>query len=549
MLVVIIAAFSAPYLLPKPLQKSAIERVLAFVLGADVDVAGISSFSILPSLKIIVSDVHISANPIHVKISKFEIDIETVALLSNQISIDKLHIDSPKISISEGLKSNFVMARVNPDQNWGWWPGMSIRDAQITRGQIAFKGSVKGRKINAQNINLQVVRLDVAGSDGGISVKGSADVNGELVEINLDMGDVSRLIGGGRLAMAGSLKSAHGQMKYEGAIAKRQYLVGDGRFVLEAPNITHLEKWIGKIFDSPVKGMLKITGAIDVNGTRIALNDLSFNAGKTHIQGDILFQPNSLSSVGRIEAKLVSNHFDLAPYVSMISVPEWSHSISGQIDLQWVELALRSTTSGPGAATITLKQNPRRIDVRIEKSQLFGGVGQGHLQLSEAEGMMFLKTEIELNRFEPEILLENIGGVAALSGKGDLYLKLFSVGSNLDQMIAALSGDGHFNFLSGRLYNQSLADYLLKDRLGNLAFNQLIGSFSINNGIIAGSDFLFKAPELSLVGRGAVDLVRGGVEMQLQSVVLDTTNKRVDTRSIHPFRIQGRLNNLEFYAD
>ncbi|NQV99768.1 MAG: AsmA family protein [Rhodospirillales bacterium] len=554
-----IVIFASPYVVPQSIANTTIEKGLSYVLGRPVRINGPSSFTLLPSLSVRAANVVVLGGgpgqpdperPVLADIDLLDLELGTFALLADKIQLTRLHISTPQIRLvrdGDGAGNwqdviNAAPVAAKPDLAWGWWQDMQIGDVQVTNGRFLFSDVAQGRKISGDNLNLRAYISNATGAGKGISVKGSARVNGEPVEVLVDLGAVEKLLAGSRLPLVAKLSSAFGQIAYQGAIAKRQYLVSDGRFSIEAPDIGRLEKWLGRIFDVAIAGALKITGRLTDNGSRFAMEDLTFLAGKSQVKGKVLIVDGIQGP--HISADLYASDFDLAPFLSFSFSQAWPKSLNGSIKFNWQKISYGAVETGPGQIAIALKLNPQRIEMTLPTIELFGGQGRAEMQLATGEGMTSFKGQMQLIRINSALLLENFQDRAMISGDGDLSLDLFSVGSNFGELLAALRGNGNFNVLAGQVHDEVLAEYLIKGSPGSLPFTQLIGSFSVNQGIVKGSDLLLKSPDLSLVGDGAIDLARGAVDIRLQSLISETTKKGEEYKTIRPFRISGTVGQL-----
>ncbi len=560
---IFVLLFAFPYLVPHSVEKTVIEKALSYVLGRPAKIMGSASFQILPSIHITATKVVVSGATLQgpvdrsalMDIEALDLELGSLALLADEIEIIRLHIQAPQIRLIRDTNGTenwnpaipFGGSVKKPDLDWGWWKDMQIGDVHLTNGRVLYSDDLRGRQIEGKNLNLKAFISSATGAGKGISITGSADVNGEPVQTQIDIGAVEKLLTGGRLPIVATLSSAFGSMSYQGAIAKRQYLVSDGRFTIEAPDISRLEIWLGPVFDGPVNGGLKITGRLNENGSRLAINDLSITAGQNQLDGRVLIAVGSKGR--RIDGDFTTPFLELAPFLSYVSPNGWFRPLQGTLKLNWARVAYGGVTSGTGEIVISLVKEPRRVDLTIPRVELFGGTGRADVRIGMGEGMTSFNAKLELNRIQTETLLTNHGGQTKIAGQGDLRLNLFSVGGTAAELLGALRGNGEFNVLAGQLHNEVLAEYLLKGSPGYLDFTQLIGSFAVNQGIIEGSDLLLKAPSLSLVGDGIIDLAQGFVDVRLQSLTARKSVEDDESFHVQPFRISGTLGELEIQPD
>ncbi len=558
---IVFLLYAFPFFIPSSYEKSTIEKALGYVVGRPVQIMGSTSLSVFPSIQISASKIFVPSHSVTgvgsvlLDIEAIDFKLSTLALLTDEIDIETLHIQSPQIRLVKdksgafnwGSEANSKALPKKPDHDWGWWNDMQIGDVHISNGRLYVADEGRGIEVDGQNLNAKAFISNATGADKGLSITASTDINAEPVQLQIDIGAVDKLLTGGRLPVVAKLTSAFAVASYQGAIAKRQYFVSDGRFALEAPNIRQLEAWLGPVLDAPVAGGLLVGGRLNANGSRVSVDDLSITAGNNQITGRILL--TDTANGRRIDADFKSPLFELDPFVSVLTSGTWTNETRGTINAKWSRLSYAGISSGPGEVVVSLKQTPRRIGITFPEISLFDGLGRAELNVGMGEGMTSVRGSLELNRIKPENLLENLNAQTTISGAGDIRLSLFSVGSSAAELLAALKGTGDFNFLAGSVHNEALAEYLLRGSPGQLDFTQLIGSFSVNQGIIEGNDLLLKAPSISLVGDGAVDLIRGIVDVRLQSLTNQKTADNQRNVSVQPFRISGTLEDVSIQLD
>lgn len=550
--------FVAPFVVPQNYQKSLIEKGVSSVIGHSVKIVGPSSLRILPAIQIKASEVVIlgrggsAAQPtILADVGAFEFELGVLGFLDDEIDIRKLAVIRPQLRMPELTPDAATAAPGTtwsssfeaPDLDWGWWQNMRVGDIQLTEGRVVFENPASGQRIVGDGINLKAYSSDATGAGKGVSITGSARVNRENVEVRIDVGAVEKLLTGRRLPVVAKVSSAYGQMTYHGAIAKRQYLVSNGRFAIEAPYIGRLESWLGPLFDVPVKGRLQITGLLNETGSRISLEDLVLIAGENQVQAKIQISKSLRGD--RIDANMYVKSLDLEPFVSFGASQRWISGTQGTLKASWSRMAYGPVVAGPGQILVVANRGPGRIAIEIPNAQIFGGQTRANVQLAHGEGMTSFKGNLVLERINTNAFLTHFGSLGAITGRGDIELEMFSVGGTFDELVAALKGEGRFNLLAGEVHDEVFAEYLLRGSPGSVPFTQMIGSFTVHQGILEGHDLLLKAPAISLVGDGVIDLARSFVDVRLQSVSSEPGKNNGSQLTIRPFRINGPFDQLE----
>jgi AsmA protein len=554
----LLGLFLLPYVLPGSVEKILVSKALEKVLQRPVNINGEASFSLVPSIQLLASEIVVPAandntQPVLVDMASLHLEAGTVALLSSTLAIDRLIIDEPVLRLNRGAdgQANWQPAKgstvggnlAKPDYSWGWWHDFRIGDVRLTNGRLVFNDRLLRRSLIGENANLQARISDVTGANDGLSINGGMDVNGEPVRLRLDLGSMKQLLSGGRMPVVAEISAVPLTMRYQGTMANRQYLVSQGQMSVDAPSAQRLENWLGQIFAEPMVGGLHWKSRIFANGNRTTFDEMRLEMGAGRYAGNLHLE--TVIGGRKLNGTLLATNLELGSLSNMLPGVMLLQNLTANLRLEWQQLSYGGMQFGKGEMKVALSPKNRRLTLDLTRMALYGGRASGEVKIARGEGMTSLDANFEVTRVSSGDLLQVWHASAPLTGVTSVRLGLFSVGSSAEEMLAALRGKGEFNIVRGTVVNAGLADHLRVADREALGFSQMIGSFEIDQGIIEGRDLLLKSQNLSLVGDGVVDLSRGEIDIHLQSLSRKKNANGEDVPEVHPFRLQGNMAEIE----
>ncbi len=563
---VVAAAFVGPLVLPQTATRSLAGHAIGWGLGHPVVIAGEARLSILPRLSVEAWDVSAAADdakdtPVMFDIPHLLAEVDTLGVVLSRIHIRALHMERPVVRLSidragrPSWRPPVPAARpdaVRPDHDWGIWRELQIGSVKISDGRLVFDDRRTGQRIVAEKVGLSSSN-PVNTQDGpGLLIGGGAIINGERFAMKFETGQASKFISGDRLPVVIDIVGAPLAFRFQGGAALRQFFVSEGTAELKIADLAHVDAWLGGVFAAPVDGPLKASAHLSANGPRLSLEGINIEAGTARAKGELRLQRDGAGN-RIINGDIQTNVLDLTPWVpsgSAADAPSRFAAIldpqaaAGAVRVSWIDLRYGRLRLGPGAVKVQLGLRQHFIDAAVTLDRLYGGAGDARLRLGHAEGMTSLDFRLTARRLGARGFLRDAVGAAALSGTADMSLELLSVGSTPSQIVAALRGKGTFNIRDGEILDANLASHLAEPGATALGFQQLIGSFAVRQGIVRGDDLLLRAPKLSLVGAGTIDLFENRVNMDLRTLNTAVT-ARNGIRPVKPFRVEGTLSAFE----
>ncbi|MEE2817084.1 MAG: AsmA family protein [Pseudomonadota bacterium] len=260
---------------------------------------------------------------------------------------------------------------------------------------------------------------------------------------------------------------------------------------------------------------------------RLALRDLSLSADENRITGgaDI-----TLAGKPTITAQLSAGALDLAPLLpgdkgdlpASAAAGEgddpvsdgWSRDV---IDMGWlagfdanIALDVQAVDTGSlrlGESKLDFSLDNSRAVLKFLPAALFGGQVQGQVVANNRNGLS-VGGKLSFQGVRIEQMLGQTAGYDRLNGEALGELEYLGVGNSLAQIMASLSGKGWLEVGKGFFTGFDL-EQLMRSGSGNggsTVFDQLTGSYTIENGNLLNKDLLLTLKGLRAVGEGRVGL-------------------------------------------
>ncbi|HSL23571.1 MAG TPA: AsmA family protein [Vicinamibacterales bacterium] len=182
----------------------------------------------------------------------------------------------------------------------------------------------------------------------------------------------------------------------------------------------------------------------------------------------------------------------------------------------------------------TLAARNGMITVTPIRAALYSGAGELSGQMDARHRAPAYRVEGRLSRVSFQPLLTDAQSITALSGTGDVSIRLEAAGADparimesVDGRVAMTVSDGRIegaDFLRMLARARSMADQIRgrpaaveADPADRTKFTRLTGTGSIENGVLRTDDLVLVAPDLEAAGEGTIDLARDQIQMVLRA--------------------------------
>ncbi len=208
------------------------------------------------------------------------------------------------------------------------------------------------------------------------------------------------------------------------------------------------------------------------------------------------------------------------------------------------------------------------INLTPIKAALYQGQYSGNMTLDVRKNTPRFMINEKLSGIQAEPLLKDLMEDDLLSGRGDISVKLTSLGNDIEAIQRNLNGNAAFAFREGAVKGINLAQLIRKAKaiLKNKPlptekkqqqtdFTELSGTIQIAKGIASNSDLSARSPYFRISGKGKADLINEKIDYLLHAKIVGTgigqaEKELADLKGIDiPIRIKGPLSAPTYQVD
>ena len=315
---------------------------------------------------------------------------------------------------------------------------------------------------------------------------------------------------------------------------------------------------------SPVFERFETAGNIsgDLNNLNITLNTLNVDA----LKGNGAFVANMAGSKPKISGTLKVAELDARPYQAAYApapgtpVPTgWSKTPINvdfvkkfNADVKLSAGSIQTSSINFGQSDIHTVINNNKLTMNFPNMTLYGGSGAMNLAVDAGSRNPVLDMDLNLSRLDTESALSKFASFASATGIGGTNFQVRGAGLSMDSIMRSLNGGGEFGVREGAVKGIDMVATLngltqglnLQSAVAGLGankitqFNDLIGKFTLRNGVMLIDDFDFNAVGIAAEGGGSVDLGNRSLDFKFKPR-LTTSNANSFARAGIPLRVSG----------
>jgi AsmA protein len=492
--------------------KPQISQAVNKYTGRQLQLGGDIEWSLYPWLGLQLNDAKLSNTPgfgdkPFAQIQKLDIQIRLLPLLHKQLEIGKLHVNGLTLYLVKNAQGrinwqgphNPVSSTTSstPSASSGTLPdslkplGFVVAGIDIQNGHIFFDDQQKNKHYEISQLQLKSANLTVNQSS---PFSAQFNLNANAPKLNATVKLASNLT-----------------------------------LSLDAKKITLNKLNFDTLLKDPSYPKAGLPITLQGDGT-LNLNDQSFTSDKF----TLTIAQNKF--VGRITGQNLVN----SPSVSGTLTAEQIKS--GQFTIQQVQLPFQFKNNILSLAPITGK--------------LYQGNYQGNVTINLATQTPRIVTQSQLSQINTQALFQkfNIKSQIQLAGLANVNAKLTTQGSDQTSLLRNLNGQGQFKLDNGAIkginlsYWVAMGKALLKhettptSNTSDTPFNQFMGSFTIDKGILTNNDLAIGSGRLNIHGQGSIDLPQQQInyELNAQPILADGTPDGIAI----PIKITGQFSNI-----
>lgn len=540
-----------PLVLPASVTAPYTEKFLSDFFGMSISIEGDHSISFLPSLQVEATDIVAvpEGTVSDFRISSFRATASTFSLMSGSLDIAALHVHEPHISLLPGQKTSDTPVNSEEiNRTWGWWRDFQMKAFTVSGGTLTIMSSDVTDDIVLTDISISDVPPGADEAADGIAFDGKASANGQEVALHVAASDPQLFVSGNRWPVTGLVSSTFMSLGFNGSLAMREHLVGDGNIQLSSGDISALNRWLGTRLPARENDRLDVTTSFELSANTLEMKGIKISAGATAADGMVKLT-GLAAGQPQLEMSIDGDTIDFGhtPLSDLVqdgaTIPVLP--VPGIISLSWKKALWGEMELGIGDASIERTTENGALTVKLNKVLALDGIFRGEMTLSNSEGMRALHfdgTAVGVS-FENLVAQSEPSSGSLISGAASMDVTLFSVGGNSEQLFEALSGSAKLQVQNGILTFPALVEGLNQNDGSAINFASLNGAFDVAQGIATSNDLLLRADDISLVGQGSIDMADWTIDLDIGQLKTDDGEK-----SLQRYRVSGPVRAVQVEA-
>jgi len=308
----------------------------------------------------------------------------------------------------------------------------------------------------------------------------------------------------------------------------------------------------------------------DLNAMTVSLEQLNID----QLSGTGQFAAQLSGAKPSLTGTLNVGTLDVRPYQAAYSPPDnapkgWSKEplnvsaikeFDADIKLSTQQLLTSSVSFGQSDIQTVIKDSQLKVD--FPNMALYGGQGRMVMAIDARRRDPVLDMDISLASLDTESVLAKFVTFANATGTGATSFKVRGAGLSMDSIMKSLSGGGEFGVREGQLRGIDMASTLsgfsqglsLQSAVSGLgadkvtAFRDIVGKFSMNNGVMTINSFNFDALGVAAIGGGQIDIGNQNIDFRFKPR-LTTADANGFAKAGIPLRVSGGFNNIKTGLD
>ena len=557
-ILVVVAAFVAPMLIPKDWLRDQITAQAEQATGRDLVIDGDLSLQLLPSAVVNLSDVRFTnfeggSRPDMATLKELRVHVAVLPLLSSEVEVREFVLIEPDIllevdkdgranwDIGGGAEGGAAGAGGGGSADSGSGSGglesLKLGEVRLENGRIEYRDATSGTSEVIEGLNVSISLPDL---DSPLGVEGGLTWNGEALTLKLDAESPRALTEGDASPFALAVKGNPLSVDFNGTLDAGAPGAG-GKLTLDVPSVKGLAAWAGSPLEvkGDVLGPLNIAGDLSASPANVAFKGMTLAIDE--IKGTGGLSAALGGSVPSIQADLALEDLNLNPYLDAFGGESsgggsdggqpaakpakskgWSDEPIDLSALKSVNADLSLTTKllqfqeiKVDESALGVKLNGGKLAIDLSKLALYGGSGSGKVNVDASGKTPAIASSFALSGLQARPFLTDAAGSDMVAGTARMDVDVTTSGQSQKAMVSALNGKGGFKFEDGAIYGINIAA-MIRDPASFIMnkeaesqktdFAELSGTYVIKNGLLTNNDLKLQSPLLRIAGSGTVNM-------------------------------------------
>jgi AsmA protein len=555
------AVFILPSLVPAEVYRAQIETRATEALGRPITIAGPVKVSVLPSLQARAGDVTIAnadgfQADSFARVEELGARLALFPLLARRVEIREFVLTRPEISLEVNASgaNNWTFASsaeaAQPAAAGGEFrrrPGAipfdaALGDVRIVDGAARFIDRASGAEHAITGLN---VALSMPGLAEPLAVDASFDLDGDPVSFKAKLDSLRSFFDGNASPLNVDLDAGVLVAAVDGQFEPGEAVAFSGDVRLASSDLKALAAKGGAVLpEGEIYRAFDVSGRASGSLERVAFENATIVFDDIRATGG--FEADLSGAKPALSGRLSTGDLDVTPYMGAAGeggstasggVPPWSED---PIDLSGLKAAdasftveaasIRAGDLAFGHSLMTAALQNGRLQIDIQELEVYEGTGTARLVVDAGPATPTYALSADLANLQAQPFLAAAAKFDRLLGAGGGRLNLTAAGASQAAIMRSLDGTGGFDFKDGAIQGINIAAALrgVQEALqGNLSldafsstastdFTDLLGQFTINDGVATLSEFRLNSPLVRVTGSGSLDIGAQSLDLRLE---------------------------------
>ena len=595
--VLIIALFTVPFLIPKDVYRTQIERAATNALQRDVTLTGDVDLSVFPRIAASVGGVTITnpdgfPDPNMVEAGELRGAVKWMPLLTGRVAIDELSFVDATVKLHKLANGRanweFGTGSADPSTEEAGSSGSvdaGIGSARLQNAALIYQDDTNGTLYELKALDLEA---SMQAMDAPIRLVADGLIQNEAFDMSLMLDSPDALTNNQVAAVDLMFETDFLDLRYDGDVQ-----LGDEGRIAGALNASSrdLRKLLetADITVAPGETLQSFSTEGQVNGSFSSFSIEDLVLALDDITGTGRIGLDVSAARPKINGNLAMGALDLTPFLGespSTATPAptasgWStepldlsslKAVDADISLSTPSLTLGEINLTDASMHATLSNG--RLSVDLDRFTSFGGNWSGNVVVNARRETPSYSFDMASSNIAIVEMLTTFTGFESLTGVGNFDISATSSGGSLDGIMNGLDGRVTSNLADGALQGINIAELVrssgsLQSALANGDWNSLnLGAvlsptaetdftsfdtvLTINDGVANVDLMKLLNPVLSMDGSGQVNLAGQSLDLRLATGIDQSAQGQESTLQVNgipvPVRISGPWSNLSIFS-
>jgi len=548
--------------------------------GRELTVNGTTALRFTPGPHVVITDAAFvdpeeRAGTTDFSVARLVIDLTLTELLSRNVDAERIVLERPVLTLRLGDDDR---ARKKPKaaktEKRKTRRDVKLRDVRVEDGTVNIVYGEKGKEKRVEHIT---ANFSLATLTAPFTGSGKFEWKEQMVDFSVDLTSFADLRQKRPARLQFALDTPALAARFDGSLLTRPNVTGQGTLSAKAHSIPSLLAWMReKPAAATGIGDGELTSHVDWKKGEITFNNIRFALEHASGQGQAVVGLRGARP--HIRAALALDHLDLNPFLSArpskadrkpsASKPGASPapkrgapqptaapaSFDADVNLNVRKARVFHLDLGPSSVGLAFRDGV--LNATLGGMELYEGHASGTLVIDAARPVPAFAGDFMLDGVQAKTLLSDAAQFSLLEGQTKLALQINGTGETADEIKSSLQGQGSVAVSDGAIEGINITKMI--DSLGageipdlqqgpgaKTKFNELGGSFTIENGIAETNNLTVKSPFLEIEAAGTVNIAQGTIDMLAKPEIVAGAEGQKGANDLAglsvPVRIEGPL--------